>query len=121
MQGFLPSLAVLFAVQLAGEAVTRGLGVAFPGPVLGFAVLALVLWRAPRLRPVVEPAAIGILRYLSLLFVPAAVGVIDQAPLLAREGVAIVAAMAISTWVAMAVTALVFRAVARRMGLGEES
>jgi putative effector of murein hydrolase LrgA (UPF0299 family) len=118
---FLPSLAILFAVQLGGEAVVRGLGVPFPGPVLGFAVLALLLWWQPRLRPVVEPAAVGILRYLSLLFVPAAVGIIQQVGLLGREGVAIIAAMTLSTWIAMAVTALVFRAVARRMGLSEEA
>jgi holin-like protein len=106
---------VLFGVQLAGEALARGLDLPVPGPVLGFAALALALWRLPRLRPVVEPAAIGILRYLSLLFVPAAVGIIQQAPLLGHEGVAIGVAVAGSTWIAMAVTALVFRALARNL------
>ncbi len=112
----LVSLAILFGVQLAGEALAAGLGLPVPGPVLGFALLAVALWRMPRLAVVVELAAFGILRYLSLLFVPAAVGIIQQARLLGREGLAIGAAVLLSTWIAMAVTVLVFRALAARAG-----
>ncbi len=112
----LVSLAILFGVQLAGEALAAGLGLPVPGPVLGFALLAVALWRMPRLAVVVEPAAFGILRYLSLLFVPAAVGIIQQARLLGREGLAIGAAVLLSTWIAMAVTVVVFRALAARAG-----
>ena len=111
----LASLCILFAVQLAGEALARGLALPVPGPVLGFAMLAFALWRVPRLRPVVDPAAFGLLRYLSLLFVPAAVGIIQQAPLIGREGLAIVAAVLLSTWIAMVVTVVVFRALATRL------
>ena len=49
------ALVILLACQLAGEAVARGLGLPFPGPVVGMvllvAALALAILRKPILRP----------------------------------------------------------------------
>lgn len=114
------SLALLFGFQLLGEAAARVLGTAVPGPVIGFGLFAALLIGRPGLRPAVEPTALGLLRHLSVLFIPAAVGVMQQAARLRQEGVAIGAALVLSTWVAMLVTAVTFRLVARRMGLGDD-
>ena len=58
--------------------------------------------------------ATGLLRNLSLLFVPAAVGVVEHRALFAEYGAVLVVTVVVSTVAALAVGALVFRAVARR-------
>jgi putative effector of murein hydrolase LrgA (UPF0299 family) len=116
----IPALTLLLLFQLASEALARGLGLVVPGPVIGLVLMVAALALAPRLRQAVTPTATGLLRHLSLLFVPAAVGVIQQLPRLRTEGLAIGAAVLVSTVAAVAVTALVFRATARLLGLDEE-
>ncbi len=103
---------LLLLFQLLGEALGRGFGLIVPGPVIGMALFALVLALVPRVREVATPTSTGLLRHLSLLFVPAAVGIIQQLPRLRSEGLAIGVAVVVSTWVALAATALTFRAVA---------
>jgi putative effector of murein hydrolase LrgA (UPF0299 family) len=112
----LHGILALLACQLAGEAVSRGLGLTVPGPVLGLALMAMGLALWPALRRVVDPVATTLLRHLSLLFVPAAVGVVQVLPQLAGQGLAIAASILVSTCAALAVTALTFRAVVRLMG-----
>lgn len=112
----LNGLLMLLACQLAGEAVAKSLGIGIPGPVLGMALLAAILIWRPGLDRVVAPAAGALLTNLSLLFVPAAVGVVQVLPLLASEGVAIAAALLVSTTASLIVTALTFRAVVRWRG-----
>lgn len=114
----LNGILLLLVCQLAGEAIARAGGLTVPGPVIGLALLAaLLLWR-PRLQQVAAPVAQTLLSNLSLLFIPAAVGVVQVLPLLAREGVAIAAAILASTVASLIVTALVFRAVVRLQGNG---
>ncbi len=118
----MPVLRALFALlffQLAGEVTARGLDLPVPGPVIGFVLLALLLAAWPAARREIEPVADGLLRHLSLLFVPAAVGVIQQWGLVRTQALPIGVALVVSTWAALAVTALVFRAVARRLGLAD--
>lgn len=106
-------LTLLFLCQLAGEVVVRAAGIAFPGPVLGMALLLAGLAVFGRASPGLDEAADGILRNLSLLFVPAAVGVTQQAGLIAANWAAIAAALVVSTVATLVVTVLTFRAVAR--------
>ncbi|MBP7000565.1 CidA/LrgA family protein [Amaricoccus sp.] len=106
-------LTLLFLCQLAGEVIVRGFGIAFPGPVLGMAILLGGMAAFRRTGPALDEAADGILRNLSLLFVPAAVGVAQQAGLIAAHWVAIAAALVVSTVLTLVVTVLTFRAVAR--------
>jgi holin-like protein len=115
-QGVLNGILALLACQLAGEVAARGLSLSVPGPVLGMALLAVGLAASAALRRAVEPVATALLRNLSLLFVPAAVGVVQVLPQLAGQGLAIAASILVSTVAALAVTALVFRAVVRLMG-----
>jgi holin-like protein len=107
------ALTLLFLCQLAGEAVVRGFDIAFPGPVLGMALLAAGLLAFGRSGPSLDAVADGILRNLSLLFVPAAVGVMQQSGLIAANWLAISAAVAVSTVLTLIVTVSTFRAVAR--------
>jgi holin-like protein len=107
------ALTLLFLCQLAGEVLVRLAGLAFPGPVLGMGLLAALLAALRRPAPQLEAVADGVLRNLSLLFVPAAVGVTEQAGLIAANWAAILAALLVSTLLTLVVTVAVFRAVAR--------
>src|SRR6202034_523443 len=97
---------LLLACQLVGEVLSRGLGLPAPGPVIGLALLALALAIWSRWRPMTDDqiansdvgrAATGLLGSLSLLFVPAGVGVVQYVGLLREDGVALAASLAVST------------------------
>ncbi len=109
------ALTLLFSCQLAGEVLVRGLGITFPGPVLGMGLLFAIVLARGRAGPELDRVADGLLRNLSLLFVPAAVGVVQQAGLIAENWLAISAAVIVSTVLTLVVTVLAFRAVARRV------
>jgi holin-like protein len=112
----LDALTLLFLCQLAGEVLVRLFGVAFPGPVLGMALLVALLAAAGRIGAELEAVADTILKNLSLLFVPAAVGVMQQIDLIAAHWLAIGAALIGSTLLTLTVTVLVFRGTARALG-----
>lgn len=106
----------LLACQLVGEAFVRALALAAPGPVVGMALLAaLMLGKAPLPRGLNETAD-GLLKNLSLLFVPAGVGVVQHLDRLGGEGARLLAVVILSTALTLAVTALVFAGVARALG-----
>src|SRR5712671_4713888 len=116
------SLSLILLCQLAGEVIVRGLGLPMPGPVLGLVFLLLlllardrfaVLARGPLERDGVENASRGLLAHLSLLFVPAGVGVVQKLDLVAEHGIAIVAVLALSVAVTLLVTVATFLIVSR--------
>jgi holin-like protein len=109
----LNALTLLFFCQLAGEIAVQLVGIPFPGPVLGMALLFAGLLAFGRSGAALDAVADTILRNLSLLFVPAAVGVMQQAGLIAANWLAICAALALSTVATLVVTVYTFRAVAR--------
>ncbi|HLS58213.1 MAG TPA: CidA/LrgA family protein [Paracoccaceae bacterium] len=109
----LEALTLLFVCQLAGEALVRLSGLSFPGPVLGMAIMLGVIAIAGRTGANLERVADTLLKNLSLLFVPAAVGVIQQIDLLAANWLAVIGAVVGSTVLTLIVTVYVFRAVAR--------
>jgi holin-like protein len=109
------ALTFLLLAQLLGEVAVRALAVPVPGPVVGMAAMAAILaWRG-------IPAALRdvsgtLLRNLSLLFVPAGVGIVRQAGVLADYWLALLLAIAVSTVLTLTVTVLTFVWVARRLG-----
>jgi len=109
----LSGLAWLLLCQSAGEALTRLLHLRLPGPVIGLLIL-LVLLRWQVVRQPVEAAADALLAHLSLLFVPVGVGVMTHIGLISQYGVRLLVALVLSTWIGLAVTALVLRAMLRR-------
>lgn len=119
----LASLAVLLLCQLAGEAMVRVAELPVPGPVVGMVLLfALMIFRAP-LPGMLRDTADGILRHLSLLFVPAGVGLVNNLDRLGGDGLQLLIVVVVSTVIALAATALVFAGVAWLMGdrYGERS
>lgn len=102
----LRGLAWLLALQSLGELLARGLGLPFPGPVVGM-VLLLVALRWPLVRDPVAVCAEFLLHHLSVLFVPVGVGVMTHLALLSEYGGRLVLVVVLSTWVGLGVTALV--------------
>lgn len=96
---------LLLLFQLAGEVTVQILGLPVPGPVVGmlllFATLAIKGSAPKNLRRTAQ----GILSHLSLLFVPAGVGVMLYIPRIAKEWLPILAALVVSTLATIAVTA----------------
>jgi holin-like protein len=107
------TVAVLLLCQLAGELVARLVRAPVPGPVLGMLFLFALLCVRPRTNALVEEGAQLLLRHLSLLFVPAGVGLMRHAARLRAEWLAIALAVIASTALTLAVSAVVFEAVAR--------
>lgn len=97
----------LLVFQLAGEVVAQASGLPVPGPVLGMAFLFCALVRRGRVPVALQGAASGVLSHLSLLFVPAGVGVMVHAHRIGEEWLAILLALVSSTLVALALTAWV--------------
>ncbi len=107
------ALVVLLGFQLAGEVVARLFAIPIPGPVIGAGALAAVLIVRGGAGSEVRTVAQTVLRNLSLMFVPAAVGVIEYREVFAVYGLPVVITLVVSTVLALASTALVFRLVAR--------
>lgn len=110
------ALTVILICQLLGEVGSRALSLPVPGPVLGMALLLAGFIASPRLAALVRPTGEGILRHLTLLFVPAGVGVVGHLGTLAAYGPVVALALVGSTVLAIAVGAGVFVAVARLTG-----
>jgi putative effector of murein hydrolase LrgA (UPF0299 family) len=102
----LRGLAWLLGLQSVGELLARGLSLPFPGPVIGMLLMVLAL-RFATVREPVAACANFLLSHLSLLFVPVGVGVMTHLGLLSQFGVRMLVAIVVSTWVGLAVTALV--------------
>ena len=124
------AITIILLCQLAGEAIARGLGLPLPGPVLGMAFLFLLLLLRDRLRAAgrnvlagdgLESVGLVLLANLSLLFVPAGVGVVQRLDILSTYGVALLVALVVSTVAAMLVAVGVFRLIARLTGHDPES
>ena len=102
----LRGLAWLLALQSAGELLSRGLALPFPGPVVGM-LLLLVALRWPVVRGPVAVCADFLLSHLSLLFVPVGVGVMTHLDVLNRFGGRMLGVLVFSTLIGLAATALV--------------
>lgn len=111
----LGAIALLLICQMAGEAVHRFAGVPVPGSVIGMALLLVWLALVRRERPSLDVVTGWLTAHLAIMFVPAAVGLMNEGPVLARHGVAIIVATVISTLLTLMVTAMVFQWAVRRM------
>jgi holin-like protein len=107
------ALALILLCQLAGEVTVLATGLPVPGPVLGMLLLLGWLWWRGGISERVERTADTLLGNLSLLFVPAGVGVMIHWGRVQEQWAGIAAALFIGTPLAILVTALTMAGVQR--------
>ena len=87
---------------------------------IGLAGLFIALLIFPKLAEVIRVAANGLLAHLSLLFVPAGVGVIAHLGTFGANGIGLIVALILSTALAILAAVLTFVLFARLMGQPHE-
>ncbi len=110
------ALTLILAMQLTGEVIVRATGLIIPGPVLGMALFLVLMVLVPKIVDLVRTPANGLLQHLSLLFVPAGVGVVGHINALGADLLPLVIAIVASTAAAIAVGALAFTLTAKLTG-----
>jgi holin-like protein len=111
----MPSVTVILLCQLAGELIVGALRLPVPGPVLGMAFLfAGFLWRGA-IPEGLARACDMLLANLSLLFVPAGVGVMALWGVIGQGLAPIAVAILASTLLGLAAAGLTARFVMRRV------
>ena len=108
------SFLTLLVCQVLGELFHQMTGLPLSGPIIGMTML--LAWLAVRSGPTRElrTSASSLLGYLSLLFVPAAVGVMAYLPALQQQLFPVAVALSVSTVLGMGSAALIMQAVNRR-------
>ncbi|MBE9066238.1 CidA/LrgA family protein [Leptolyngbya cf. ectocarpi LEGE 11479] len=110
---FLNGITWLLLYELVGEVSVLMLPIPIPGPVVGMVLLFLTLLLRGRSTAALDAAGTTLLSHLSLLFVPAGVGLMVHFERIAQEWVAIGTALVLSTGVAIATTAITMQLATR--------
>lgn len=108
----LESLAILLLCQLIGELIALYLELPVPGPVIGMVLLFAGLMIRGSVPESLTQSANGLLEQLSLLFVPAGVGVMTHLTLLGKQWLPLTASLVMSTLLTIAVTGLLMQKLA---------
>jgi len=112
----LEALATLLGFQLLGEALVHLTGLPIPGPVLGMALLFAAWPALSSLHERLTTVADTLLAHFGLLFVPAGVGVMLHAGLIAAWWAPLLLGIVLSTALTMGGSAWLFQALRRRLG-----
>ncbi len=104
---FINGLSVLLLYQLMGEVTVRWLGLPVPGPVLAMIMLFISLVIKGSTPSALQSSANTILSHLSLLFIPAGVGIMVHFERLQNEWLPISIAVLLSTVITLVFSATV--------------
>ena len=116
----LRGLTWLVLFQLIGTAINHLLLPVLPGPIIGLLLmLGFLIWKGEVGEPL-SLAASSLLRYLPLLLVPPAVGVMVYAKDIAADFWAIVGALVLSLVIAMGVVGVLMQKLVKRQARREE-
>ena len=104
---FLQGISLLLIYQLAGELSVNLLDIPVPGPVIGMVMLFFTLLIRGSSSKALDSSSSALLKHLSLLFVPAGVGIMVHFDRIINEWLAISVALILSTIITMVMTALI--------------
>ena len=113
---FLTGITILLVYQLVGEVSSRLLQLPVPGPVIGMVLLFCTLLLRGSLEKTLDSASSALLSHLSLLFVPAGVGVIVHFGRISGEWLPLTVALLLSAVITLAATALIMQGAIRLLG-----
>ncbi|HCX67524.1 CidA/LrgA family protein [Parvibaculum sp.] len=109
------AFALLAACDIAGRLLVWGLSLPVPGTVVGILILLAGLVAMRRVPAPLKETAEFLLAHLNFFYIPAGVGVMGYAVLLADDLWPIVVALFASTFLAMIAAGFAFQFVARLM------
>ncbi len=98
---------LLLIYQLGGEVIVLLLGLPIPGPVIGMILLLITLLLRGRIPASLDNVSTALLNHLSLLFIPAGVGLMIHFELIADQWLPIVLTLILSTVFTMCMTAMI--------------
>jgi len=98
----LKGIITLLIFQFFGECISKLFELLVPGPVIGMVLLLIFLIIKKSSFESLDNAVAIHLRYLPLLFIPAAMGIVTQADILAKEFWAISISLVFGTIIALA-------------------
>ncbi len=108
-------LTLILACQLIGEFAVSTANIPFPGPVAGMILLFVFLLIKGEIPEELGNVSAALLNNLSLMFVPAGVGVMVHFKLLGSDALPLSIALIVSTLLTIAVTALVMKLLNKQM------
>lgn len=108
-------LTLILACQLIGEFAVSTANIPFPGPVAGMILLFVFLLIKGNIPEELGNVSAALLNNLSLMFVPAGVGVMVHFKLLGSDALPLSIALIVSTLLTIAVTALVMMVLNKQM------
>ncbi|WP_110599536.1 CidA/LrgA family protein [Salinicola lusitanus] len=114
-------MCILLGCQFLGEVISRALSLPVPGPVLGMLVLLIGLLIRGSVPASLRVIGEGLLKYLTLLFVPAGVGLIQHFGLIRQEIWILIATLIASTSVTILVTSQILQRTARQRQPAKEN
>ncbi|ERG65857.1 MULTISPECIES: CidA/LrgA family protein [Exiguobacterium] len=100
-------LSLLFGLSALGNWIVAALDLKVPGSVIGMVLLLLLLMTKLIRVEWIEDSAGFLTKHLAFFFIPIAVGLMSYSDLLKAEGVPLFAALIISLFVGLIVTALI--------------
>jgi len=118
---FINGLSILLLYQLMGEVTVRWLGLPVPGPVLAMIMLFVCLVIKGSTPASLQSSANTILSHLSLLFIPAGVGIMVHVERLQNEWLSISVAVLLSTIITLVFSASVMLAMNKIFNFSEKS
>lgn len=107
-------LTLILVCQLIGEFAVKTAEIPIPGPVAGMMLLFVFLLLRGQVPEQLEEVSRGLLNNLSLMFVPAGVGIMVHFELLRGNLWPLAFAVLISTVITIVVTALIMQALNKR-------
>jgi len=99
----LAQLGLLMAFQFIGETLVSAIGVSFPGPLCGMLLLLAYLYLRGGPSDALSGVGSKLIDNLGLLFVPAGSAIVAYGTLFATDGLAILAALIVSTLLAVVI------------------
>ena len=98
----LKGIITLLFFQFIGECIAKLFDLLVPGPVIGMVLLLVFLIIRKASFPSLDNAVSIHLKYLPMLFIPAAMGIVTQIDIISKEFWAITASLVLGTIIALA-------------------
>jgi len=101
----LSGMALLLTFQFLGECINRLFDIIIPGPIIGMVLLLCFLLVKGKSFESLDTSVFWLLRYLPLLIIPAASGIVTQIDTISKEMWPILTSLGVGTFLAIALSA----------------